>query len=131
LFREGVVSKMFYCEVAEGDFVFKQGDDASAFFVIGKPEGVFWIRIWVDKGSMEILVNNKHRKCLGETESFGELALLYNAPRSASVRAIGKSFLWGIDRNSFKTAVDEINTKDFDENRKFLDNVKFFGSFHF
>lgn len=62
-------------------------------------------------------------------DSFGELALLYNAPRSASVRAIDKTLLWAIDRNSFKTAVEEINTKDFDENRKFLDNVKFFGKF--
>ena len=29
---------MFYCKLEAGEFVFKQGDDASSFFVIGKAE---------------------------------------------------------------------------------------------
>lgn len=81
-----------------------------------------------EKGSVDILVNDKYRKTLTTSESFGELALLYNAPRSASAKAKEKTYFWAIDRSSFKKSVEEINTKDFVENRKFLDNVKFFGN---
>jgi serine/threonine protein kinase len=37
-----------------------------------------------------------------EGGSFGELALLYNAPRFATVRAIEDSVLWGVDRKNFR-----------------------------
>ena len=39
---------------------------------------------------------------------FGELALLFNAPRSASIKAETTCFLWYIDRMTFKTAVEDI-----------------------
>ena len=32
---------------------------------------------------------------------FGELALLYNAPRAASIRSISECHLWVLDRNTF------------------------------
>jgi cAMP-dependent protein kinase regulator len=35
---------------------------------------------------------------IGEGGSFGELALIYGTPRAATVRAISKVKLWGIDR---------------------------------
>ena len=59
-------------------------------------------------------------------DGFGELALLYNAPRSATVRATENSHLWGIDRNTFRKAVEEMITKEYEENRKFMEGVRFF-----
>ncbi len=38
-------------------------------------------------------------------DPFGELALLYGAPRTASVKAKGVCGFWGIDRLTFKNAV--------------------------
>jgi len=66
---------MFYCEVKAGDHVFKQGDDATSFFIL-------------EKGKMDVIVNNVKRRELKLGEGFGELALLYNAPRSASILAV-------------------------------------------
>jgi len=34
-------------------------------------------------------------------DGFGELALLYNSKRTASIRATESCSLWGIDRNKF------------------------------
>lgn len=59
-------------------------------------------------------------------QAFGELALLYGAPRSASVKADGICGLWGIDRGAFRKAVEEIVQSEFEENRKFIEKVKFF-----
>ena len=34
--------------------------------------------------------------------SFGELALLYNMPRAATIQAATKGSLWGMDRQTFR-----------------------------
>lgn len=52
--------------------------------------------------------------------------MLYNAARSASLVALEKSTLWGIDRISFRKAVSEVCEKQFTENRAFINKVKFF-----
>ena len=38
-------------------------------------------------------------------EVFGELALLYNAPRAASIYALENSTLYSLDRNTFNHIV--------------------------
>ena len=32
--RENIVSKMFHCEVEAGQYVFKQNDNASSYFIL-------------------------------------------------------------------------------------------------
>ena len=44
---------------------------------------------------------------MGPGESFGELALMYSTPRSATCKAIGKARLWALDRISFKVSAVE------------------------
>lgn len=60
--------------------------------------------------------------------AFGEYALLYNAPRSASIRTLEKCTLWGIDRGSFRNAIEELSSKEYEENRKFINTIQFFES---
>lgn len=38
---------------------------------------------------------------------FGELALLYNAPRAASIKSKTESLLWVLDRSTFNNIVKE------------------------
>ena len=111
--RENIVKKMFYCEVPLNDFIFKQSENATSFFIL-------------ERGSMEVIVNEKSKRELKAGDGFGELALLYNAPRSASVKALDHCNLWGIDRNTFRRAVEEMITKEYEENRKFMEVVRFF-----
>ena len=106
---------MFYCEVGPNEYIFKQGDSASSYFIL-------------ERGSLEVIVNDKFVRDLKSGEGFGELALLYNAPRSASVRTTETCYLWGIDRHTFRKAVEEMITKEYEENRKFIEAVRFFSN---
>lgn len=80
----------------------------------------------IERGTLEVIVNEKPKRELRTGDGFGELALLYNAPRSASVRTLENCELWGIDRNTFRRAVEEMITKEYEENRKFIEAVRFF-----
>ena len=109
----GIIDKMFHCEVPANEYIFKQGGNASSYFIL-------------EKGSLEVYVNEKLVRTLKPGDGFGELALLYGAPRSASIKATETSQLWGIDRHTFRKAIEEMTAKEYEENRKFIDAVKFF-----
>ena len=40
-------------------------------------------------------------------DAFGELALLYNAPRAATIKAKTDCLLWVLDRNTFNYIVKD------------------------
>jgi cAMP-dependent protein kinase regulator len=44
-------------------------------------------------------------------ESFGELALLYNAPRAASIKAKNEAILFALDRATFNNIVKDAAVK--------------------
>jgi CRP-like cAMP-binding protein len=86
-------------EAQADEVLFKEGDAGDAFFI-------------VHDGSVELSV----ARASGETEklalrrageAFGEMALLNDAPRSASARATQDSTLIRIDRNDFQELVGE------------------------
>ncbi|KAM3140588.1 hypothetical protein pb186bvf_007400 [Paramecium bursaria] len=110
---EQIMCKMFYCTQKRGEYVFKQGDQASCFFVILK-------------GQVEILTNDKQVNVLKDGGYFGEIALLYNATRSASVRTLTDCNFWALDRGSFKKSVEDMMSKEYDDNRRFIETVTFF-----
>jgi cAMP-dependent protein kinase regulator len=57
-------------------------------------------------------------------EAFGELALLYNAPRAATIHANINSVLWSLDRNTFNHIVKDAAAKKRERYDDFLKNVK-------
>lgn len=86
---------------------------ASSFFIL-------------HEGSLTVQINGVSKRCIEPGEGFGELALLYSAPRSASIKATKKSLLWFIDRETFRNAVSSMITKNFKENRNFIEKNSFF-----
>ncbi len=56
----------------------------------------------VERGLFTVIVDKKHVGQIGEGKSFGELALVYNTPRQATIRADTPASLFSLDRNSFK-----------------------------
>lgn len=86
---------------SKGLRVITQGDVGDYFYVVEK--GVF--DIFVSKtGKVEAGPDGQGTKVnsIGPGGSFGELALMYNAPRAATVTSTEPSTLWQLDRVTFR-----------------------------
>ncbi|KAL4103056.1 hypothetical protein PRIC1_006793 [Phytophthora ramorum] len=84
----------FPMRVEPGHFVIKQGAQGDNFYA-------------VESGQLEILVSMGEAPpirygYLGPGLGFGELALLYNMPRAATIRAVTEVELWALERNTFR-----------------------------
>ena len=88
------------CKVLEGQYLMKQNSMASSFFIL-------------HEGKLAVEINGVVKRNIEAGEGFGELALLYSAPRSASIKDLKSSFLWFIDRETFRNAIASMITKSF------------------
>jgi cAMP-dependent protein kinase regulator len=57
-------------------------------------------------------------------ESFGELSLLYNTPRAASITASSSSILWKLDRETFNHIVRDAAMAKRARFEQYLNNIK-------
>jgi cAMP-dependent protein kinase regulator len=64
----------------------------------------------------------------GAGTSFGELALLYNSPRAATITALADAVVWAIHRVPFRRTLKRVNVKKIDEYSKFLEKVPDMGA---
>ena len=93
--KEFVARAMFVMDFKNGDTIISQGDDGDNFYVI-------------DRGNVECYKheNNPDDEALVHTYSpggaFGELAIMYNAPRAATCRAITDCRLYALDRKVYQ-----------------------------
>jgi len=92
-----LVRAMRRVDLQPGDMVIQQGDnDADCCYICG--QGC----------KFEVLINGEHRRMLKEGDVFGEIALLYNSARTASVRANVASHCWKLERSSFQQTAREL-----------------------
>ena len=61
-------------------------------------------------------------------DAFGELALLYNAPRAATITAKTDCFLWVLDRNTFNYIVKDAAARKREKYEEFLKSVQLLSS---
>jgi CRP-like cAMP-binding protein len=90
--KKEVVDAMFERKCKSGEKVIVQGDEGDNFYV-------------VDSGLFYVFVEDKKVLEVGPGGSFGELALMYNTPRAATVQAITDAVLWGVDRVTFHRTI--------------------------
>jgi CRP-like cAMP-binding protein len=84
LLRPEVPTRSF----AKGDMIFKEGDRGDEFFV-------------VVRGKVEIRSGNRCFETLGQNGIFGEMALIDDSPRSATVVALTHVTVAPIKENQF------------------------------
>ncbi|HET9345066.1 MAG TPA: cyclic nucleotide-binding domain-containing protein [Candidatus Limnocylindrales bacterium] len=78
--------------VAAGSDVVRQGEAGDTFYI-------------VESGRLEALVDGRVTTQLGPGDSFGEIALLRDVPRTATVRALEPSLVMTLAREPFLAAV--------------------------
>ncbi|XP_037094004.1 cAMP-dependent protein kinase type I regulatory subunit-like [Pollicipes pollicipes] len=87
--RSDIFDAMFAQNFLKDETIIQQGDEGDNFYVI-------------DSGEVEVYVDSKLVTTIGESGSFGELALIYGTPRAATVKASSDIKLWAIDRDTYR-----------------------------
>lgn len=98
-----VIEAMEEKKFKKDDYVIKQGDDGDCLFI-------------VEEGKLDCFRKNKEGvekkiKEYSEGDVFGELALLYNAPRAASLKCTDDVTTWCLDRETFNHIVKDAAQK--------------------
>jgi len=102
---------------APGDRIITEGEDGFDLFVI--EEGCPECKKLVD-GVQKVV------KTCAPGDVFGELALLYNCPRAATVETAERCVCWRLDRETFNNVVREAAVKRSGQYDKFLQDVPLF-----
>jgi MFS family permease len=89
--KERLAAKLIHLSVAAGERVIRAGDAGDRFYV-------------VDSGELDVDVNGRHTKIHAD-DYFGEIALLRDVPRTATVTASTASRLSALQRIDFLAAV--------------------------
>ena len=97
-----VQDAMFLVEKENDDIIIQQGDDGDNFYLIDQGSVDVFIR--QSDNDLDCSTHGKLVASYSDGDSFGELAIMYNAPRAATCIAKGDDAirLWAIDRVSFK-----------------------------
>jgi CRP-like cAMP-binding protein len=89
---EQVARKLIPLQVAAGTEVVRQGDVGDRFYI-------------VESGEALVTVDGQEMRTLGPGRFFGEIALLRDVPRTATVSAATDLSLYALDREDFLSAV--------------------------
>ena len=89
---EQLAVNLSHVRVAAGSVVFREGDPGDRFYV-------------VERGEVTVEPEGRPPVTLGRGDYFGEIALLRDVPRTATVRARTDAELWALERDIFIAAV--------------------------
>merc|ERR1719295_1980825 len=85
-----IVDVMYPMEYAKGSTIIKEGDIGSIVYVM-------------EEGKVEVSREGKFLSVMSAGKLFGELAILYNCQRTATIKAATDCKLWAIERQCFQT----------------------------
>ncbi len=89
--KERVASSLVPISVSAGELVIRAGDEGDRFYIVGD-------------GELDIDAGGRHSTAHA-ADYFGEIALLRNVPRTATVMAVVDSQLYALQRDDFLGAV--------------------------
>ena len=107
--REVLVGAFKRAEFEEGTAIIHEGDslvdDGGMFFMIESGE----VKCTRGEGDQDVEVNKR----LGRGDVFGEVALLRDEPRQATVTAVTDTSCWTVDRETFKRVLGDLEELTF------------------
>lgn len=112
--KSELVEYMYLETIAENTTLIKQGEEGNTFYVI-------------QKGTFNVTIDDIHVATCVKGDCTGDLALIYNAPRAASVIAKDSAEVWCIDRKTFRKVLMEHHQKQTSINIEFLKGVPLLG----
>jgi hypothetical protein len=89
---ERIAARLVPLAVPAGTWIIRQGEVGDRYYI-------------VDDGTIEVYIDDLLIRAEGPGDSFGEIALLRDVPRTASVRAVSDVSLFALDRDVFLAAV--------------------------
>lgn len=109
-----VLDAMFEYPVEPNQKVITEGDDGDNFYVI-------------ENGVYDVIKNiggeDKKVASYDNVGAFGELALMYNAPRAATVMSVDGGTLWALDRQTYTRIIVRANAKKRRTYEQFIETV--------
>lgn len=111
-----IIKAMEIKNYKKGDTIIKQGDDGEELFIVCT--GVLKCTRIMKEGEEETFLKNYE-----SGEVFGELALMYNAPRAANIYAEKESKLFSLDRDTFNHIVKTAAIKNRQKFDGFLQKI--------
>eukprot|EP01060_Flectonema_neradi_P000629 TRINITY_DN10399_c0_g1_i1.p1 TRINITY_DN10399_c0_g1~~TRINITY_DN10399_c0_g1_i1.p1 ORF type:complete len:552 (+),score=85.18 TRINITY_DN10399_c0_g1_i1:62-1657(+) len=106
------VMALFKMEYNTGDTIMTEGEEGDTLYTISE-------------GEVDVIIGGKVVAQKSSGVSFGELALMYNTPRSATIRAASKTTTWGIDRDTYRNIVMSVSIRRREEYQEKLQNIPF------
>ncbi|KAF4652520.1 hypothetical protein FOZ61_009622, partial [Perkinsus olseni] len=113
--RDEVITRMKKRLVEGGQVVFQQGEEGDCCFAI-------------QSGNFEVSIDGQKLKTLRKTGTFGELAMLYNVKRTATVKCTQTGVLWEISGRTFKKVMRLLQSRNLSHVVKFLADEPDFAS---
>ena len=89
---EGLAGRLHLVRVGAGEAIVRQGEPGDRFYLI-------------EAGEVEVAVDGRPQATQGPGEHFGEIALLRDVPRTATVTARTDAELFALERDDFLAAV--------------------------
>ena len=108
--RDEIITTMSLCKIKANTILFKQGSVGSYWYIVN--DGVF-----------QLFIDEVYKKDLKRGDSFGEFALMNDAPRSATIKANTDCYVWVLKREAFRKIIDFLFQLNYDENMKFLNSI--------
>ena len=110
---ESVISEFKLITLKSNETVFEQNSRGLYFYLI-------------NSGRVEVYINNEKKREMGKGEFFGELALLHDSLRTATVVTVEDCSFWVLSREVFLQGIRGINLTKMQENKHFIESIDIF-----
>uniref|UniRef100_A0A4W5RH88 cGMP-dependent protein kinase n=1 Tax=Hucho hucho TaxID=62062 RepID=A0A4W5RH88_9TELE len=105
-----MVDCMYERIYTEGQLVIQEGEPGNYLYVLAD-------------GLLEVMQNGKLLGEMRPRTAFGELAILYNCKRTATVKAVSQAHIWALDRQTFQSIMMKSTQATQEEYFSFLRSV--------